>query len=93
MAHRHISGVVTPPNTRTRRIDDYAVPRKRLADGTKLTGTRWNRATPPVVRRITTDTAPATPETVARNTWRKDGLGPYSETRGRMFADLERAAE
>lgn len=85
MSYRHISGVVTPPNKRTRRIEDYAQPRKST-NGQPLKGNRFSRATPPVVRRIG-DTAPdITPAQLAENTYRHDGLGPYSELRGRLFA-------
>jgi hypothetical protein len=85
MTHRRISGVVTPPAARVRRVDDYAVPRK-VTRGEKLSGSRWNRATPVVVRRID-DTTPdtITPEELARNTYRIDGLGPYNELRGRLM--------
>lgn len=85
MATRRISGVVTPPNKRTRRIDDYAQPRKSTR-GLPLKGHRFSRATAVVVRRIE-DTAPdITPAQLAENTYRQDGLGPYSEIRGRLFA-------
>jgi hypothetical protein len=87
MATRRISGVVTPPNKRTRRIDDYAEPRKST-NGQPLKGNRFSRATPPVVRRIG-DTAPEiTPAQLHRNTYKNDGLGPYSELRGRLFANV-----
>lgn len=86
MALRRISGVVTPPNKRTRRIEDYAQPRKSTA-GQPLKGNRFSRATPPIVRRIGDATAPEiTPAKLAENTFRNDGLGPYSELRGRIFA-------
>lgn len=86
MSYRHISGVVTPPNKRTRRIGDYAQPHKSTA-GQPLKGDRFSRATPVKVRRIGDDTThEITPATLARNTYRKDGLGPYSELRGKMFA-------
>lgn len=85
MTHR-ISGVVSPQGTKCRRVDDYAVPRKHTR-GQKLTGSRWSRATAPVVRRIGEDTTPITPEQVAANTWKRDGLGPYSEIRGKMYAN------
>jgi hypothetical protein len=85
MSYRYISSVVTPPNKRTRRIGDYAQPRKSTR-GLPLKGNRFSRATPVVVRRIE-DTAPEiTTAQLAENTYRADGLGPYSETRGRMFA-------
>ena len=86
MALRRISGVVTPPNKRTRRIEDYAQPRKST-NGQPLKGNRFSRATPVVVRRIGDETTPdITPEQLQRNTYRNDGLGPYSELRGRIFA-------
>ena len=87
MSYRHISGVVTPPNKRTRRIEDYAQPRKSTA-GQPLKGNRFSRATPVIVRRIG-DTAPdITPAQLHRNTYRNDGLGPYSELRGKLFASV-----
>jgi hypothetical protein len=84
MQHR-ISGVVTPPKARVRRVEDYAVPRK-VTRGEKLSGSRWNRATPVRVRRIE-DTTPdtITPAELARNTYNADGLGPYNEIRGRLM--------
>lgn len=87
MQHRRISGVVTPAGTKTRRVDDYAVPRKHTR-GEPLKGNRFSRATPVVVRRIESDATPATPARLAENTYRNDGLGPYSELRGRLFASL-----
>jgi hypothetical protein len=85
MALRRTSGVVTPPNKRTRRIEDYAQPRKSTA-GQPLKGNRFSRATPVVVRRIGETAPDITPAQLHRNTYRNDGLGPYSELRGRIFA-------
>jgi hypothetical protein len=88
MALRRISGVVTPPNKRTRRIEDYAQPRKST-NGQPLKGNRFSRATPVVVRRIGDATTPdITPAQLAENTYRQDGLGPYSELRGKLFASV-----
>ena len=85
MSYRHISGVVTPPNKRTRRIEDYAQPRKST-NGQPLKGSRFSRATPVQVRRIEDTTPDITPAQLAENTYRQDGLGPYSELRGRLYA-------
>lgn len=77
--------IVTPPRAHVRRVEDSAIPRKETR-GAKLSGHRFSRATPVVVRRIGEDKPVATPATVARNTYRHDGLGPYSELRGKMYA-------
>jgi len=77
--------IVTPPRASVRRIEDSAIPRKDTR-GTKLSGNRFSRATPVQVRRIEESPPVATPATVARNTYRHDGLGPYSELRGKLFA-------
>ena len=77
--------IVSPPQRAVRRIEDNAIPSK-YTRGTKLSGNRFSRATPVQVRRIEESPPVATPATVARNTYRHDGLGPYSELRGKMFA-------
>ena len=82
MAQRR--SIVTPPRAHVRRIEDNAIPRKDTR-GEKLSGSRFSRATPVQVRRIDEDKAAATPATVARNTYRRDGLGAYSEIRGKLF--------
>ena len=82
---RHVhDSIARPKRAPVRRLSDSATPRK-FTRGVKLTGTRFNRATPPRTRYV----APvpvANRETVRANTWRNDGLRAYSDTRGRLFA-------
>jgi hypothetical protein len=83
---RYVHDSISRPNrTPVRRVDDYAIPRKETR-GVKLTGSRFSRATPPVTRYIDNAQAPATGSRLVRNTYRGDGLGPYSETRGKLYA-------
>jgi hypothetical protein len=77
--------IVSPPRASVRRIEDNAIPRKETR-GEKLSGNRFSRATPVQVRRIGEDKPDILAEELARNTYRHDGLGPYSELRGRLFA-------
>lgn len=83
---RYVHDSIARPNRApVRRVGDYAIPRKSTR-GVKLTGSRFNRATPVVTRYIETPKAQATGERLARNVYRGDGLGPYSETRGKLYA-------
>ena len=77
--------IVTPPRAYVRRVEDNAIPRAETR-GVKLSGNRFSRATPVVTRRIGEDKPDITAEDLARNTYRHDGLGPYSELRGKMYA-------
>ena len=75
--------IAKPTRTPVRRVEDCAIPRKSTR-GVKLTGGRFNRATPVVSRYV--ETTPATPVDIPANVYRADGLGPYSEIRGKLFA-------
>ncbi len=80
-----VASIVYPPRARVRRIEDLA-PAHRETRGMKLSGSRFSRATPVVVRTIAQVDQELPTEELARNVYRRDGLGAYSETRGRMFA-------
>jgi hypothetical protein len=80
-----IASVVTPPRAKVRRIEDLALSHRETR-GMKLSGSRFSRATPVVVRTIVSEPPELLPEELAHNVYNRDGLGPYSETRGRLFA-------
>jgi hypothetical protein len=77
--------IAKPTRTPVRRIGDYAIPRKDTR-GQKLTGNRFSRATQVVTRYIDTPRQPAQQPELTRRVYRGDGLGPYSETRGKLYA-------
>jgi hypothetical protein len=80
-----VSSIITPPRQKVRTIEDLA-PLHRETRGLKLRGTRWNRSTPVVIRRIDPKVIQISREKSIKNTYDSDGLGPYSETRGKLFA-------
>lgn len=84
MQYMHDS-IARPRGTRYRSLSDYA-PKHCATGGRKLTGTRYNLATPVVRSTFTPTRTAATPDRIRENTWRRDGLGAHSDVRARLYA-------